>query len=220
MSTPDARGSLARGGMFVLGLVGRTGSGKSTVARALRAEGAELIEADRIGHDVTDRDPEVRAALVGEYGPSVYLANGALDRTRVADRVFRDARALARLNALVHPRIVQRIRARLETIAASGFCGVVVVDAALMLDWELDRECDAVMAVVADEAEQVKRLKTSRGWSDEEARRRLASQRSNQSFAAAADATLRNDGTEEELARAAIDAVSRLRGAHDARGVR
>jgi dephospho-CoA kinase len=198
-------------GLFILGLIGRAGSGKTTVARSLEREGARVIDADRVGHEVADRDPEVRAGLVAEYGPAVYRADGTLDRARVAARVFSDPEARARLDRLVHPRIVARIRADVAGLAREGFRGVVVVDAALMLRWGFERECDAVIAVVAPEAEQVDRLMRGRGWSAAEARARLAAQDSSADLSAAADVTLDNQGTAEALARAAREAVSRLR---------
>ncbi len=196
-------------GSLVVGLVGRAGSGKSTVARALAEAGAVVIEADAIGHEVTDTDPEVRAALVAEYGTGVYRPDGTLDRSRVAARVFTDPEARARLDRLVHPRIVEGIRARLEALRGHGFRGVVVVDAALMLDWGFDRECDLVLAVVAPEPDQVARLMRQRGWSEEEARRRLGVQRTNEQFRAAADEVLENHGSREELERAARAAHAR-----------
>jgi len=201
-------------GLLIVGLVGRAGSGKSTVARTLAADGARLIEADAIGHAVTDGDPEVRAALAAEYGPGVYRADGTLDRARVASRVFTDAGARVRLNHLVHPRIVAAIAERLAAYRREGYRGVVVVDAALMLDWGLESACDAVIAVTAPEPEQVARLVKSRGWSKEEARRRLAVQRPNESFAEAADETIQNTGSIPELERAARTAIARLRAAH------
>ncbi len=201
------------GGVFVLGLVGRAGSGKSTVARALVAAGAAVIEADRIGHEITDHDPEVRAALTAAYGPDAYGADGTLDRARVAARVFADPAALAELNALVHPRIVGRIRAALAAYRAAGAPASVVVDAALMLDWGLDRDCDAVLAIVAPQALQLARLSASRGWNESEARARLRAQRANEAFEAAADAVIHNTGTREELERAAHEALARLRSA-------
>src|SRR2546429_4197929 len=100
-----------RPGPLVVGLVGRAGSGKSTVARALAAAGARVLDADRIGHAITDGDPDVRAALATEYGPEVYRPDGQLDRKRVAAKVFADPAALGRLNLLVHPRILERLRA-------------------------------------------------------------------------------------------------------------
>jgi len=199
-------------GLLILGLVGRAGSGKSTVARVLQAEGATLIEADRVGHEVTDQDPEVRVALTAEYGADIYGADGALDRRRVAARVFSDLDARARLDALVHPRILSRIRGRLDVLRAGGFRGVVVIDAALMLEWGLERDCDGVIAVVAPEVEQISRLARARGWSEAEARARFAAQRTNEAFARAADVTLENRGRIEDLERVARAAVAELRG--------
>jgi dephospho-CoA kinase len=129
----------------------------------------------------------------------------------VAERVFSDPGARARLDALVHPKIVERILARIATLQARGFRGVVVVDAALMLDWGLERACNAVIAVVAPEAEQVARLVRQRGWTEEEARSRLNVQRTNDEFRAAADVTLDNRGTLKTLERQATEALQRLR---------
>jgi dephospho-CoA kinase len=189
-------------GPFRLGLVGRTGSGKSTVARALADDGAVVIDADALGHEVTDGDPEVRAALGAEYGPDVYAA-GRLDRRRVAARVFADPAARARLDALVHPRILERIRSRIATLEAEGFDGVVVIDAALLLDWGLERELDAVALVTAPDARRIERLARARGWSADEARQRLAVQRDDVAFRASADVTLDNSNDPETLAAAA-----------------
>jgi dephospho-CoA kinase len=199
------------GGIFVLGLVGRTGSGKSTVARTLAADGAEVIDADALGHAVTEHDAEVRAALASEYGADVYRQDGTLDRARVASKVFSDPAARERLNRLTHPRIAGRIQARLEELQARHFTGIAVIDAALLLDWRLERACDAVMAVVAGEPEQLERLARSRGWSADEVRLRLAAQRPESELRAAADVTLENDGTMEQLEIAARDAVRTLR---------
>lgn len=183
-------------GPFVLALVGPAGAGKSTIARACAEQGALVVDGDRIGHEVTDHDPEVRAALVAEYGPDVYTASGALDRARVAARVFAEPAALARLNALVHPRILTRFRDAIALASRPGGPDLVVIDAALLLDWGFEAECDAVMAVLSPEAQQLARLTATRGWSEAEARRRLAAARSPESFAALADAVVMNDGDE------------------------
>jgi dephospho-CoA kinase len=196
--------------LFIVGVVGRAGSGKSTVAHALAQDGAEVFDADQIGHEVTDHDPEVRAELVAEYGADVYRPDGTLDRARVAGQVFSDRAARKRLDHLVHPRILARIRERGQELRHAGWQGVVVIDAALMLEWGLERGVDAVIAVVAPEPVQLARLMAARGWTADEAQRRLAVQRTNEAFAAAADVTLENTGTPDALARAAREAVSRL----------
>ena len=212
MSTERARPRRAHtgDGLFILGLVGRAGSGKSTVARAIAADGGAVIDADRLGHEVTLHDPEVRAALTAEYGADVYGPDGSLDRRRVAARVFSDPAARARLDALVHPRIMERAWEAMNQLRLAGHRGVVVLDAALLLAWGMERSCDAVLAVTAPESEQVARLMRSRGWSEAEARAVLAVQRPNEAFAEAADLTLANDGNVAELERAARAAVVRL----------
>ena len=216
MSTDPARPRRASAddGLLRLGLVGRAGSGKSTVADALERSGARVLRADQLGHQVTDQDPAVRAALIAEYGPGIYRADGTLDRARVAAKVFTDRAALARLDKLTHPRIVILMQDELDALQRAGWRGVVVFDAALMLDWGMERVCDAVIAVVAPEESKIARLVASRGWTEAEARARLAAQRSDESFAAAADVVLQNDGTRGDLARAALEAVGRLRLAH------
>ena len=186
----------AHDGFFIVGLVG---------------EGAIVIDADRIGHEVTDRDPEVRLALEREYGADVYRSDGALDRPRVAERVFADPKSRARLDELVHPRILAEIQGRIGRLAAQGARGVVVIDAALMLQWGLERDCDAVLAVTAPEEEQVRRLVAARGWSEEQARARLAAQWPDRRYAEAADRTIENRGSTEALREAAKRALRELR---------
>jgi dephospho-CoA kinase len=208
MST-SARRTPGADGLFIVGLVGRAGSGKTTVARALAAGGATVVDADALGHEVTAHDPEVRRALAAEYGDDVYGPAG-LDRARVAARVFRDPEARERLNRLVHPRIVERIRARLEALRAAGHRGTVVLDAALLLDWGFERECDAVIAVMAPEAARRERLARARGWSGEETERRLAAQRPDEAFNTVADVVLENRGRPEDVERAAREAVRNL----------
>ena len=212
-ATPARPRRASTPGTFVLGLVGPAGGGKSTVARALARDGATVVEADRLGHEVTDRDPAVRAALIAEYGPEVYRADGRLDREQVAARVFQDPAALARLNQLVHPRILDRLRdavRRFHGTGASGAGALLVIDAALLLDWGFDQECDAVLAVVAPREQSIARLVRARGWSEAQASERLAVARSNDSFAGLADETILNDGREEAAVAAARAAVARL----------
>lgn len=212
MSTDRQRPRRAHAGdgLFILGLVGRAGGGKSAIARAIVADGGALIDADAIGHQVTDQDPEVRRALAAEYGDDVYQADGTLDRGRVAARVFSDPAARARLDALVHPRILARAWEELNRLRLTGHRGVVVLDSALLLHWGMERSCDAVLAIEAPEADRVARLVQSRGWSEDRARAVLAVQRPAEWFRDAADLTIENTAGLADLERAGRAAVVRL----------
>jgi dephospho-CoA kinase len=194
--------------LWIVGLAGRAGSGKSTVARAFAERGFPVLDADRAGHEVGDHDPAVRAALIAEYGPEIYRADGTLDRARVAARVFREPEALARLNALVHPRIVAKLRDALAALRNRGYRGAVIVDAALLLSWGFERECDLVVALIAPEDDLVARLVRTRGWSEADARARLAAQPADAVLIAAADLVLENRGSEAELVEAALREIA------------
>jgi dephospho-CoA kinase len=110
----------------------------------------------------------------------------------------------------MHPRILERLRAEIASAERERFTGTVIVDAALLLDWAFERECDAVVAVVAPRALQVERLRATRGWSAAEAERRLALARTNERFAEAADAVVVNDGREPDAVAALAAAIARL----------
>ena len=209
MSTRKSRRPPAGDGLTIVGLVGQAGSGKSLVARVFERDGARVLDADAIGHQVVDEDATVRQALSAEYGEDIYTVSG-LDRSRVAARVFRDSEARQRLNRLVHPRIVERIYAELAELLAKSYRGVVVVDAALLLDWGFERECDVVIAVTAERGVQLERLLRQRGWSAEEAMRRIAAQRPVTVFAAAADAVIPNNGSQDETEQVARDTLKAL----------
>jgi dephospho-CoA kinase len=156
--------------MIVVGIVGKIGAGKSTVARAMADLGAEVIDADRIAHEVL-AEPEVVAAIADLFGAEVLDAAGAVRRPLVAERVFgptpaHDA-ALAALEAIVHPRVRRRIDERLAAIAATppltGAPSLVVLDVPLLMQAGWDRRCDRLVRVECDEVERARRVDL-RGW--------------------------------------------------------
>jgi dephospho-CoA kinase len=154
----------------VIGLVGRIGAGKSTVARALAAHGAEVIDADAIAHAVLD-EPAVRAAVAGLFGTGVVRADGSVDRRALAAVVFGPGAAatagLETLEAIVHPRVRMRIEAALAgpPDTAAGDRRIVVLDVPLLMQAGWDDLCDRLILVDCDESVRRSRLE-GRGWSD------------------------------------------------------
>ncbi|MDP6717128.1 MAG: dephospho-CoA kinase [Pirellulaceae bacterium] len=123
--------------MAVIGIIGGVACGKSFVAEQFRSLGAEVINADRIGHEVL-RESDVRAALVQRWGDKVLDADGQVSRSAIGQRVFSgksDERGnLEFLESLVHPKIGQRIGARIEALSRDDPGKSVVVDAALLME--------------------------------------------------------------------------------------
>ena len=160
--------------MIVIGLVGKIGAGKSTVARMFAALGAEVIDADAAAHEVLE-EPEVRDAVVARFGAAVVDPAGRVSRAAVAARVFGatpdHAAALADLEAIVHPPVRRRIAARLAALAADenadGRRRVAVLDVPLLVQSGWDAACDPL--VVVECAEDVRRSRlAARGWSPEQ----------------------------------------------------
>jgi dephospho-CoA kinase len=129
---------------MVVGLTGRYCAGKDMAARIFARKGFHLVDVDSLGHEVlAEKAAEVAAA----FGPSVVGPGGAIDRRGVARAVFGDPAALRRLEAIVHPAMVDRVRASI-----AGLPGDVVVNAAILQRMGLVPLCDAVVWVTAPAA--------------------------------------------------------------------
>lgn len=190
----------------MVGLSGGVGSGKSTIAAFFRNEGARIIDADRVGHEVLDR-PDVRAGLVRDWGPGI-LRRGRVDRAALARVAFRDRRSVRRLNRRVHPAILREIRRR---IARSPRW--VVLDAALLHETGADRLCDRMVFVDAP-ATLRRRRTAARGWAPGELARRERCQRPAAYKEKKADYVINNAGP-KSLAKEQVNVISReLRNLH------
>ena len=162
--------------MIIIGLIGRIGAGKSTVAQRFAVHGAHVIDADRIAHEVLEEGDVVRQ-IVDRFGVDVLDADGRIRRRAVADRVFGPtpdhARALEWLEALVHPRVRSRIEAQLTALQAreDGHDTVVVLDVPLLVQAGWADRCDRLVEVSCSEEIRRQRL-AARHWglAEQEAR--------------------------------------------------
>ena len=159
--------------------------------------GAVVIDADEIARQVTE-SPQIRDKLRRHWGKDFLDASGSPDRARIARRAFGDPDKLRELTGWVHPPTLEEMRRRLDEAFRARKARVVVIDAPLLLEAELDRWCDAVVFVEADFARRAARVKKSRGWRDEEIERREASQVSIEKKRRGAHAVVDNNGSMEE----------------------
>src|SRR6185503_2708362 len=192
-------------GPMVVGLLGGIGSGKSTVASLLAESGAEVVDADRLAHQVL-RMPSARSRVVSRFGSGVLGPDGEVDRKRLAEVVFSDRRSLEDLNGIIHPAVIDEILARVRSHRTAergpGTAGLLVLDVPLLSESPLGNECDALVFVDADREVRRERLR-ARGWDDREMERRESFQASLEDKSRMARFHIDNSGPLEET-RAAV----------------
>ncbi len=191
-------GALASPAMFLVGLTGGIGSGKSTVAAALAARGAAVVDADGIAREIVEPGGPAYQPLVDRFGPAILAPDGKLDRPALAAVAFNDPQALADLNAITHP-VIGRVMTE-RTIQAGQEAEVVVLDIPLLNIATKERmKFDAVVVVDTPEDVAVQRLCAYRGFSEEDARARIAAQISREERRSLADLVVDNSGDREHL---------------------
>lgn len=187
--------------MKVIGIVGGVASGKSLVTECLSKEGAAVLNADHVGHEVL-RDPVVVQALVNRWGTGILDSTGQINRSSVARIVFAagDDKEKLFLESQSHPRIAERLRAQLDAWRQSGTVKLAVLDAAIMLETGWAAVCDEIWFV--DAPEELRRERAlRRGWSPDQWRAREAAQWPVERKRQLASAIIDNSGSPEETCR-------------------
>ncbi len=192
--------------MFVIGLTGNIGCGKSTVATMLRELGAEIIDADTVAHQVMAPPGPVYDSIVREFGREILAPDGSIDRRKLGQIVFADPAALRRLDSLVHPATSTTIRQMIATSSAR----VVVVEAIKLIEAGTYRVCNSVWIVTCTREQQIQRLVAERGLSREDAERRVNAQEPIEAKLSYADVVIDNSGRLEDTRRQVLDAWKRL----------
>jgi dephospho-CoA kinase len=185
---------------LLVGLTGGIATGKSTVSGILRGLGGEIIDADLLAREVVEPGQPALAQIATEFGRDVVTASGALDRKRLGAIIFANPERRRRLEAITHPAIRERFLARLDELAEKGFVGIVVFDAAVMIESGNYKNMDRLVVVVTDDATQMARLHGRDGTDEAENRRKIDSQMPLVEKAKLADYVIDNSGTREATA--------------------
>ena len=209
----------------VIGLTGGIGTGKSTVARLLAELGAVVVDADAIVHELQAPGSPALAEIAAALGPDVLDPAGALDRARVADRVFRDPALRQRLNAIMHPRVGAEMARRTDAARRAG-APLVVLDIPLLFETRpRDRDAarggsDATVLVYAAPSVQIDRSVARDGCTREETERRIAAQLPIDEKRALADYVIDNGGALADTERQVRDLFAKLIGQAATAGTR
>ena len=191
--------------MFVIGLTGGIGTGKSEVSRLLGALGAEVIEADKVAHEAYESGTAGWREVVDAFGDRVLDTDGRIDRKGLGGIVFSDEQARERLNAIVHPIVRQLLEERIARREREG-ARVVVIEVPLLIEaikqqsrWT--RMLDEIWVVTAPEDAVVARVRARSGLEETAIRARIGSQATERERIEHADAVIDNSGSLEGLHR-------------------
>lgn len=177
--------------MLVLGLTGGIGSGKSSVSERLAARGAVIVDADALTKAVQEPGGEAFDGIVERFGTEILAPDGRIDRAALASIVFADREALEALEQLTHPAVGARIAAALD--AARGTDDVVILDIPLLVE-KGHRGARATIVVDCPPDVAVRRLVEHRGFTEDDARARMANQLPREERLAIADFVVDNSG--------------------------
>lgn len=198
----------------VIGIVGGVGSGKSSVARKLaELTPAAIIDADKFGHQALTL-PEVKAKLAERFGPAIFNEQQEVVRGRLAALVFGDsAEAIAArddLESITHPEIGRLTEGEIQRHRRERRVRWIILDAALLLEADWRKVCDAVAFIEVSPERRLKHVQTQRGWSIEDWQRREASQWPLEKKRAAADIIVSNNESLDEAAQQLFRALAAM----------
>ena len=180
---------------LVVGLTGGIGSGKTTVANGFSALGVPVIDADLLARELVEPGQTALDEIISTFGTEAVTADGQLDRDYMRQRIFSDPDQKSRLEAILHPKIRQRIRALLADIR-TPYCIVVIP---LLLETRQTDLVDRILVIDSPEKEQLKRVAARDGLSDNAIMAIIKSQIDRNTRLAAADDIIVNDQDVNEL---------------------
>ena len=161
---------------LLVGLTGGIATGKSTVTAMLASPSVRVVDADALAREVVEPGTPALGQIVAEFGREVLQADGRLDRARLGEIVFPDPVKRKRLEAITHPAIRARFEKIMADLERAGWDGILIWDAALLVESGGNKKMDRLVVVTTDAATQLRRLMARDGVSEEAARGRTASQ--------------------------------------------
>ncbi|MCE5323445.1 dephospho-CoA kinase [bacterium] len=179
---------------YVIGITGGIGTGKSTVLGMLSELGARVLSADNVAKQILDIDEPAYREVCERFGDDVLLADGQINRSALGRIVFSDSKARADLDAITHPRIIEKINRTIEEYRKDpGDDKVFAIEIPLLMECNMEYMLDEVIVVAAEQETQIHRLTSRSGISHDEALRRIDSQMPMDIKVRRADRVIRND---------------------------
>lgn len=188
-----------------IGVTGSIGTGKSTFSEFLAEDGGKHLDADTIAKDLMKPGHRGYQPVVDEFGTAITDEEGHIQASALAEDVFSDPERLERLESILHPLVIERLREEISTARHNFY----VIDAPLLFEAGVDELCDWTIAVTAPEEDVAERI-ASRGMSEDDVERRRSRQLSQSEKKKRADEIVENDGSLEELRDRAVAVRRRI----------
>lgn len=188
--------------MKIIGLTGGTGSGKGFVSERLKARRAFVMDADAIAHEIIEKGKPAYDEIVDYFGKDILDENGEIIRRKLGDIVFSDKDKLAFLNSCTHKYINMEILKKIEEVKPqTNVYSAIVIDAPLLAEAGLTDICDDIWVVYADSEVRVKRIMERDSITEEQARNRIASQKSWEEYKELGAVIIDNSSDDENVER-------------------
>ena len=178
---------------LVIGITGGIATGKTTLAKYFEKWGATLVEADRIGWELLAK-ADIYQNIIDKFGEKV-SRDGRIDRKELGKVVFSDRKKREEFNKIVHPSLLKIMKQKLEELKEKHPESIIVVDAALIVEWSISDLFDAIVVVTSEKETQIRRL----GLSRKEAIDRIDAQLPHEEKVQYADYVVKNDDTIEKF---------------------
>ena len=197
--------------MLLVGLTGGIATGKSLVSEILRGLGAYIIDADKIAREVVEPQKPAWLEIVEFFGKDIINKDRTINRKRLGEIVFNDPLKKRKLEEIVHPRVIEEENRMLKEYLKIKPDGIVIIDAALLIEAGSHKRVDKLIVVYADKETQTKRLMERDGLSRTDAEKRIASQMPLDEKVKMADFVIDNSKGIEGTQRQTIDIFNKLR---------
>lgn len=196
--------------MLLFGVTGGIACGKTEVSKVFQKKRAIILSGDQIGKEVVEKNKKVLKELVKIFGQKILNKNKNLNRRKLGEIAFASDESKEKLNRIIHPYLLRELRKRIESLKNKNYEGMVVIDAALIVEWGLQKELDYLIFVESKKEDKIKRLQNQKSYSRKEALDRIKSQLPEITKKRLADFVIKNDKGLKELKRKAENVWERI----------
>jgi dephospho-CoA kinase len=179
--------------MLLIGVTGGIACGKTEVSKVFQKKGAIVLSGDELGKEVVEKNKKILKELVKTFGKEILNKNKSLNRRNLGEIAFASKESKKKLNIIIHPHLLRELRRRIADFRKKSYEGVVVIDAALIVEWGLQKELDCLIFVESKRDDKIKRLQKQKGYSRKEALDRIKSQLPEVAKKRLADFVIKND---------------------------